>query len=443
MNLAIHKSTLPDRFGPTGRQRLIGIFANLIVAGTIFGAVPGTGLLRAADLLIATNSTWKLRKGTSEASAPDLTAWRSLTYSDAAWTNAVAPVYYGESITGGTQLSDMRYTYTSFYLRQKFIVTNSTAVTNLDLSAACDDGFIAWINGSQVAGYNAPVGEPVFDAVSSVNATEPAPYRAYTVLDPQSYLHEGTNVLAVQVFNTSSNSSDIVFYAALTVSFAQASPPPTIQRVSPLAGVVSNLTNITVTFNQPVVGVHAEDLLINQEPATGISGTNAQYTFAFPQPPFGSVQISWNLTNGITGKGLVPAPFNPVAPESTWQYELADPDAPVIAALRPAAGQTVRFLNQVEVFFNEPVTGIKASDLWLNGWPAASLEGLGAGPYIFHFNGTPVGKVTVAWAPTQNITDLSPTANSFAGGSWQNTVDPNSASVIWSSTSSWRKISAV
>lgn len=223
------------------------------------------------------------------------------------------------------------------------------------------------------------------------------------------------------------SSPDLMFYAALTASFAQASLPPVIQRVSPLAGVVSNLTSITVTFNKPVVGVHALDLLINQEPATGSSGTNAQYTFTFPQPPFGLLQISWNLTNGITDKSLVPVPFNPVAPESTWQYELADPDAPVVAALRPAAGQTVRFLNQVEVFFNEPVTGIQASDLWLNGGPAVSMEGLGAGPYIFHFNGAPVGQVTVAWAPTQNITDLSALANSLAGGSWQNTVDPNSA----------------
>ena len=427
MNPVKHESHWPALWGRVGAQRLMGGLANLVLTGAVFLAAAGARQAVAADGLIATNATWKLRKGTAEASSPDVTAWRSLAFSDAAWTNAVAPVYYGESVAGGTQLADMRYTYTSFFLRRKFVVTNSATVTNLVLTAACDDGFVAWINGASVASYNPPTGEPLFTSIAARNATEPAPYLTYALPDPQGYLLEGTNVLAVQVFNTSSNSSDILFYAALNAAFAQASTPPIIQGVSPAAGVVSNLTNIAVTFNKPVTGVQAADLLINQEPATSVVGTNAQYTFGFPQPPFGLVQISWNLTNGITDRSLVPAPFNPASPESTWQYELADPDAPVVAARRPAAGQTVRFLSQVEIFFSEPVTGINASDLWLNGQPAGSLEGMGAGPYVFRFPAAPAGKVTVAWAPSQTITDLSPTANFLAGGSWTNTVEPQAA----------------
>lgn len=60
-----------------------------------------------AALLFNTAASWKYRKGTAEASAPDTTAWRGVSFDDATFTTAPAPFWYGDVLPGGTQLTDM------------------------------------------------------------------------------------------------------------------------------------------------------------------------------------------------------------------------------------------------------------------------------------------------------------------------------------------------
>ncbi len=77
--------------------------------------------------------------------------------------------------------------------------------------------------------------------------------------------------------------------------------PPVIAVLDPIAGpTVSSLTTITVTFNEPVTGVQAADLLINAAPATTLSGTGAgPYVFGFAQPTPGLVSVSWAAGHGL------------------------------------------------------------------------------------------------------------------------------------------------
>jgi len=207
--------------------------------------------------------------------------------------------------------------------------------------------------------------------------------------------------------------------------FAQDTTLPTIAQVNPAPGTVNSLTSITVVFSEPVTGVNSEDFLI-QGLAMGqmVLGPDARtYTFNFPQPPYGTIQIGWVIGNGIadaTGN-----PFNATAASSSWQYQLVDNTPPTMATRFPAPGATVRALQQIEVTFSEEVDGIDASDLLVNGQPATSLTKLPAGPYIFGFPPAPPGSVTVNWAAGHGITDISPANNAFAGGSWSYTVDPN------------------
>jgi hypothetical protein len=63
-------------------------------------------------------------------------------------------------------------------------------------------------------------------------------------------------------------------------------------------------------------------------------------------------------------------------------------------------------LPAVSVRFSEPVTGVQAADLTVNGSPAAQVVGAGAGPYTFTGFAPPaLGTVTVA-VSTDAITDL-------------------------------------
>jgi hypothetical protein len=53
---------------------------------------------------------------------------------------------------------------------------------------------------------------------------------------------------------------------------------------------------------------------------------------------------------------------------------------PEVLELLPPPGSTVRYLSQIEALFTEPVTGVSADDLLINGLPAHEVTGIGAGP---------------------------------------------------------------
>src|SRR5262249_12736854 len=106
-----------------------------------------------AATLFPTNTSWKYFKGLSEGSLPDVTAWRAVEFDDTLWPMGPAPFSYGESL-GGTSVNDMPNNYTALFLRRRFVVTNIYEFGALTLSAKCDDGYIAWLNGVEVARYN-------------------------------------------------------------------------------------------------------------------------------------------------------------------------------------------------------------------------------------------------------------------------------------------------
>jgi hypothetical protein len=368
---------------------------------------------------------WSYFKGTNEPYTPDRARWRTLTFEDSSWAKGAAPFFYGEPITGGTALPDMQNRYSTLFLRQRFVVTNLTDLAALTLSAVCDDGFVAWINGVEAARYSAPTNDLSFDSLASANATEPVEFQAFPLGDSSTWLTLGTNVLAVQVFNVSRASSDLVYDAELTATSRELASP-TIVRVVPAPGVVSNLTQITVTFSDPVTGVGASDFMLNDTPATSVSGTGALYTFRFTQPAFGLVQCYWIMTCGIATVAKPPMPFNPTAPGNSWMYELVDPTGPHVASLHPPAHLAVHALSQIQVLFDKPVSGVDATDLLINDLPATSLTGMGAGPYTFEFPAVSPGTVTLSWAPTHGITDDASIPHPFLPGpSWSYTVDPH------------------
>src|SRR5260221_1801761 len=69
---------------------------------------------------------------------------------------------------------------------------------------------------------------------------------------------------------------------------------PTVIYIDPQPEtLVLDLVFINVNFDVAVVGVDASDLLINGIPATDVvAHDNDDYTFQFPQPPAGPVQVA-------------------------------------------------------------------------------------------------------------------------------------------------------
>ena len=390
-------------------------------------------LLDPRYVLVESNTVWRFRKGTNEASIP-MNAWRFLDFDDSGWSNAPAPFFFGD--TGytnaqarGTTLTDMLGNYTCIFLRRYFVVPSVEAITNLILNAQSDDGFIAWINGVEVLRYNMPSGELSYNAVALSAVPEPnnngAAWITYELPNPASYLRPGTNVLAVQAFNVSlSGSSDFGFNAQLyTYLLTAEAVPPRIKSVEPPAGTVFALNSITVTFTEPVTGVDASDLLINGIPATSVTGgiSNSVYTFTFTQPPYGNVYITWATNHGIVDFDPIQKSFDASAVGSTWQYVLINPNAPAVVNQTPLAGSTVTQLTSITVNFNKPVVGVDASDLLVNGIPATNVVGSNA-IYTFYFAQPAYGNVTIGWSSNNGISDNENPPNTFnpyqPGNTW-------------------------
>src|SRR4029453_8407587 len=144
-------------------------------------------------------------------------------------------------------------------------------------------------------------------------------------------------------------------FAAFLFGAAIAYAAPTVQTLDPAPGsTVNSLTQVSVTFSEPVSAVDAVDLLINGESAALLTGSGAgPYVFSFTQPAAGTVTVAFDVDHGIAGLGA-----GEFATPLPWTYTLTDTIAPTVVALTPAAGSTVGNLTQVEVLFSEPVTGV-------------------------------------------------------------------------------------
>ncbi|MFO1512779.1 MAG: lamin tail domain-containing protein [Verrucomicrobiota bacterium] len=385
----------------------------------------------AQENVITNGSTWRWRPGTNEASTP-FTAWRTNGFNDSTWLVGTAPFSYGtnatgrdEGLTSGTVVSNMINNFSGIFLRRTFVITNVAEVQSVAFNTYYDDGFVAWINGVPVLQQNMPTNSPVYTNFALV-AHEADPVVLLTATNsPQNYLVVGTNTLAVQLFNNQIASSDLRFETALQITKVGNAGPPVITNVSPAVNAtLGTLTQITVSFDQPVYGVDTADLLVNNQPASsvsGLSGTN-RYTFTFTQPLPGLVAISWDALHGIAD--LDGNAFDADASNATWSYTLTDTLAPQVIQRTPVPGGRVSRLTQVELSFNEPVEGVNAADLLVNGLPATNVTGSGTGPYRFQFPQPAAGAVQFAWSAAHSITDLATVPNAFLGGSWTNILDP-------------------
>ena len=380
-----------------------------------------------AVTLVPAGDTWRYFKGTSAPAPATPAAWRANGFNDDGWLSGPAPFHYGEAAFSGTgtELADMQNAYSSVYLRRTFRVDDPSKLLTLTLRTPLDDGMMVWINGRRVATVNAPGDDASATngalALTTVEFGDPV---EYDLGRPADSLIAGVNTIAVLLLNATLGSSDIVFAPELTAT-ERVTAPPGILFTTPAAGIVSNLTSVTVNFSRAVTGVAANQFLVNGVPATGMTGSGATYTFTFPQPAYGPVTISWGPLHNIVDTSVPPIRFDGGAAGSVWSYELVDLVGPAVAQRLPAAGSRLRSLAEVDVLFNRPMTGVDASDLLLGGVPATRVTGVGAGPFRFEFPPAPFGTAAVTWAANHGIRSDEAAPRDFRGAGWAYFVDPS------------------
>jgi hypothetical protein len=200
---------------------------------------PGTNT---ATTLVSTGSRWKyLDNGSNQG-----TSWTRLDFDDSSWSSGGAQLGYdeGDETTPLSWGPDPNNKHITYYFRQAFQVTNAAAFRDLTVRLLRDDGALVYLNTNLVFRSNMPGGTVDFRTLASVAAagTEETTYFPQTV--STSYLREGTNLLAVEVHQSATNSSDVSF--DLSLAGTQQFVAPAI-----LAQPVSRIVSLggTVTFS--------------------------------------------------------------------------------------------------------------------------------------------------------------------------------------------------
>jgi hypothetical protein len=160
-------------------------------------------------LVPLSDSGWRWRPGRDEASTP-IRAWRMPGFTeDASWQPAHLCIGYGDE-DDQTVLDDMRGNYTSLFLRRTFHLERPLPAGDLVARIRVDDGCIIWLNGVEILRLNLPAGDLPHTATASDHEA-PAEPETHPLPTAPPLLREGANLLAVQVFNTSKDSSDLSF----------------------------------------------------------------------------------------------------------------------------------------------------------------------------------------------------------------------------------------
>lgn len=135
------------------------------------------------------------------------------------WTAGTTGVGYErasgyESLIGLNVDAAMRAN-NSVYVRVEFHVADPAAFDRLQLGMKFDDGFVAYLNGVQVASANAPASPQWNSAATVSREANPAAFTLFDLSDRLGLLRAGRNVLAVHGLNDALTSSDLIIVPEL------------------------------------------------------------------------------------------------------------------------------------------------------------------------------------------------------------------------------------
>lgn len=181
--------------------------------------------------------------------------WTAESFVPSGWGAGVYGVGY-ETGTGAAALitTNVGGAKNSVYTRTTFTVADVSAVNNIFLGADYDDGYVAWINGVEVfRSSEMPADSPAWDSTAALHESSNGAAPNYAPLRDVSAaalpaLHNGTNVLAIGVWNVTLPSTDLVLVPKLLMNAdVSVSRGPYLQTGTPTSVIVRWRTNIAST----------------------------------------------------------------------------------------------------------------------------------------------------------------------------------------------------
>jgi PKD repeat protein len=243
-------------------------------------AGPITLTLLVARPAVADTPLVEFRTGTryrANASDPGIgTSWTVEAFNDAAWGQGTHGIGYETAppgvvnLLGTTVPSNTR----SAYSRTHFQIDDPGTIGHLWFGADYDDGYVAWINGVEVARSSSmPSGTPSWNSVAATHESSNGVAPNYgTLADITAValpvLHAGDNVLAVGVWNATGASSDLVIVPRLALSCnAPVTRGPYLQRGTS-TGIVVRWRTSTPTSSRVRFGAAPGALSLSSDSTT-------------------------------------------------------------------------------------------------------------------------------------------------------------------------------
>ena len=169
-------------------------------------SVANITVVYATTSLVPTGSVWKY----NDVGADLGTAWRAPDYDDSTWPSGPAQLGFGDG-DERTLIVSNRLRVTT-YFRKTFVATNGSGL-GLTARLLRDDGGVVYLNGTEVFRSNMPTNQTIlWDTSASATAlTQDESTQYYATPVSLSLLRPGTNVLAAEIHQYGTNSSDLSF----------------------------------------------------------------------------------------------------------------------------------------------------------------------------------------------------------------------------------------
>jgi hypothetical protein len=180
-------------------------------SGKLYDAIPINIIV--AQTFFPTGSVWKYLDNGSDQG----TKWFASNFNDAAWKSGPAELGYGDG-DEATRVEDNdkpgfnprdKEHYITTYFRRTFVATNIAGYSQLLMRVKRDDGAVVYLNGREAARFNMNTGEVNFFTLAR-NAGDDGRIFIEAMV-PATFLTEGTNVVAVEIHQSSADSTDISF----------------------------------------------------------------------------------------------------------------------------------------------------------------------------------------------------------------------------------------
>ena len=151
--------------------------------------------------------------------------WQGTGFDDRGWTPGKAPLGYSMNGVATTVSygNDSQKKHPTTYFRQSITLSKAPAADDIFvMNYQVDDGFVVYVNGREAGRVNMPSGTVRYDTFSQTYAGD-TPMEGDIEL-PATLFHAGSNIVAVEVHNTSYTSSDLFWAATLQTTNSDAEP---------------------------------------------------------------------------------------------------------------------------------------------------------------------------------------------------------------------------